>query len=161
MTIVYIPSPRELHSLSSPVLSVTNCVFSCHFETDMTQSNSDLVTDDQFPILEYNLSRDPYLLLSGQNPFKLKTVEQLSLEVSRHPGHCWPDWTRHTRQSRRASTSTLVIIIRQIPTSLSTLLLLSHQPHAEDILKIKIFPLYLEGSPIHPWPDTDTIWTAC
>ena len=80
MTIVYIPSPRELHSLSSPVLSVTNCVFPCHFKTDitdMTWSNSDFVTDDQFPILEYKLSKDPYLLLSGWNPLKLKTLEQL------------------------------------------------------------------------------------
>ena len=86
----------EVLSLSSAVFSVTNCVFPCHFKTDMTQSNSELVTDDQFPILEYKLSKDPYLLLSGWNPLKLKTVEQLCLNVSCHPGHWPPDRTTHT-----------------------------------------------------------------
>ena len=83
MTIVYIPSPRELHSLSSPVLSVTNCVFSCHFETDMTQSNSDLVTDDQFPILRVQTFQRSVSVVVWLEPLE---TENIGATLSRHPG---------------------------------------------------------------------------
>ena len=86
MTIVYIPSPRELHSLSSPVLSVTNCVFPCHFKTDitdMTWSNSDFVTDDQFPILRVQTFQRSVSVVVWLEPLE---TENIGATLSRHPG---------------------------------------------------------------------------
>ena len=86
-TIVYIPSVREVSSLSSAVLSVTNCVFPCHFKTDitdMTQSNSDFVTDDQFPILRVQTFQRSVSVVVWLEPLE---TENIGATLSRHPGH--------------------------------------------------------------------------
>ena len=68
------------------MLSVTNCVFPCHFKTDitdMTWSNSDFVTDDQFPILRVQTFQRSVSVVVWLEPLE---TENIGATLSRHPG---------------------------------------------------------------------------
>ena len=85
------------------MLSVTNCVFPCHFKTDitdMTWSNSDFVTDDQFPILRVQTFQRSVSVVVWLEPLE---TENIGATLSSHPGQPGRPGPPHT--------SIMVIII--------------------------------------------------